>query len=253
VTGAIELAANPRHLFQTCAFAKNICNVTSVGWDATLANPWAKTETVSVPVLMCIAYLIPLVVVTAVQLWFCRPKTGWPWRHDTHHFALTLLGATGLTILVTGSAKRYVGFYRPSYYSLVQDDKLSEHEKIDGRQSYPSGHASLAFASMVTLCLYLLGKTRAVAGGPGQLVKVLGCVSFVGLALFVACSRIVDYRHHPADVNAGAMLGSAVAALYYHIYFPPVWQSDAHVPRVGGDTTPYQPIHPDDLGLPVSM
>ena len=31
------------------------------------------------------------------------------------------------------------------------------------------------------------------------------------LALFVSCSRIVDYKHHPSDVVAGAALGGALA------------------------------------------
>jgi len=50
-----------------------------------------------------------------------------------------------------------------------------------------------------------------------QISHALFCVCllpvFVGLA--IACSRVKDHRHSPADVTAGALLGTIVSALYF--------------------------------------
>lgn len=222
-----------------------------MGWDATQGNPWAKHETVPVSLLLAIAYVGPAVVAVVVQLVYRRLEPGWAWKHDAHHFALALLAATSVTLLCTSVAKRYVGFYRPSYYSLVSEVGLSDKREHEGRQSYPSGHASLSFSSMLTVSLYCFGKTQAIAVGPGRLIAVLGCLSFVALAGFVACSRLVDYRHHPADINAGAGMGSAFALVFYHMYFPPVWQPYSHAPR-GSVAASRRLLGPGDMTLPVS-
>ena len=37
----------------------------------------------------------------------------------------------------------------------------------------------------------------------------------MGLASFVAASRVTDHRHHPEDVVAGGLIGTAVAAASY--------------------------------------
>jgi hypothetical protein len=140
---------------------------------------------------------------------------------------------------------RYVGFYRPSYYSLMADPDLASTHGEDGQQSFPSGHASLSFSSMTTLTLYCLGKARALALGPGQLLKVLTCLSFMFLAWFVAASRVRDYRHHPADVNAGSMIGLLSAALAYHVYFLPVWHTECRYPRVAGSKVDINHLSPD--------
>lgn len=37
---------------------------------------------------------------------------------------------------------------------------------------------------------------------------------FVGWAFGVGCSRVIDNKHHPADVAAGWLLGAGVAVLF---------------------------------------
>jgi membrane-associated phospholipid phosphatase len=61
--------------------------------------------------------------------------------------------------------------------------------------SFPSGHATTAFATAVILSLWY----------------PRGAGLFVGLALVAGLSRVVLGAHFPSDVLAGAVVGSAVA------------------------------------------
>ncbi len=61
--------------------------------------------------------------------------------------------------------------------------------------SFPSGHATTAFATAVILSLWY----------------PRGAGLFVGLALVAGLSRVVLGAHFPSDVLGGAVLGSGVA------------------------------------------
>ncbi len=65
--------------------------------------------------------------------------------------------------------------------------------------SFPSGHATTAFATAVVLALWYPRGTGV----------------FVGMAVLVAVSRVMLGAHFPSDVLAGALLGSGVALVVY--------------------------------------
>jgi membrane-associated phospholipid phosphatase len=69
--------------------------------------------------------------------------------------------------------------------------------------SFPSGHATTAFAAALLLSLWYPRGTGA----------------FFGLAVLVGLSRVVLGSHFPSDVLAGALLGCGVA-LFVHEHLP---------------------------------
>jgi undecaprenyl-diphosphatase len=81
--------------------------------------------------------------------------------------------------------------------------------------SFPSGHATTAFAAALLLALWY---PRAAG-------------VFVGLAGLVALSRVMLGSHFPSDVLAGALLGSVVA-LGVHAYVPAARRDHAAACRI---------------------
>ena len=79
--------------------------------------------------------------------------------------------------------------------------------------SFPSGHATTAFATAVLLTLWY----PRWAG------------VWLGLAVLVGLSRVVLGSHFPSDVLVGALLGSAVA-LAVHTYVPAVRRGETVAP-----------------------
>lgn len=158
--------------------------------------------------------------------------------HDTLvGFAETMAG----TLLVTEALKFSFGRLRPDfqdrtkrYYCNRSDhadidctgfsegplaDSASSIESIwaDGRRSFPSGHSSTSFAlatyaALVTGGHFVWGKdsssTTRIWGIPIQ-------TALLGLASFVAWSRVDDGRHNISDVLTGSAIGIAVANVAY--------------------------------------
>ena len=79
--------------------------------------------------------------------------------------------------------------------------------------SFPSGHATTAFAAAVLLTLWY----PRWAG------------VWLGLAVLVGLSRVVLGSHFPSDVLVGALLGSAVA-LVVHAYVPAARRGEPAAP-----------------------
>ena len=103
-----------------------------------------------------------------------------------------------------------------------------EKTVLEGMRGWPSGHASMALAIGTHVLLFALGKLRPwrAAGGPGATAAALVPASAFFLAgVGVAISRVTDYRHTTFQVVSGGLLGVAVAALVYHVYYPPAWSA----------------------------
>lgn len=109
------------------------------------------------------------------------------------------------------------GRLRPDFLARCQPEKLENGQVIckqihkaivnEGRRSFPSGHASSAFASLGFVSLFLIGQLR-VFNGSGYVWKMGLSLSPVIFAFIVAFSRIIDYRHHVTDVLVGIILGT---------------------------------------------
>jgi len=175
---------------------------------------------------------------------------------DLHKTLCVYLLSIPVNELATWTIKVYVGYLRPNFYSLCQpsDDYqycTDDQEWQDGRMSFPSGHASYAFCALTLLHLYLehcLGFSRVAtqlmvlapneANSAGKqvvnpklvllpepenalkyrIVSIL-CLIPIGLAIFIACSRVRDNKHFPADIVAGGILGASIARYFHFLWF----------------------------------
>ncbi|KAI0769202.1 lipid phosphate phosphatase 1 [Irpex lacteus] len=152
-----------------------------------------------------------------------------------HHGLLSLYSGSGFTALITEGLKNRVGRLRPDFLHRCKwKDSLAacsgKLEKVlDGRRSFPSGHSSEVFAGMTFLSLFLAGITGAWLFGqsfPGRtfsssrLARLFMTLSPIAWAVWVAVSRVEDYRHHKEDVIVGSLLGIFTAGTCYLIYWP---------------------------------
>ena len=186
--------------------------------------------------------MIPVLLIALTSLVFYR--SFW----DCHAALLGLILAHALTITATTIIKVTVGRPRPdvidrchptpgatngSPYGLVTDlvCTTSPESSIltDGFRSFPSGHASTAFAGLTFLSLYLAGKVHLYDKRGHAASAWLVFFPMMGAAL-IAISRTMDYRHHATDVLAGGILGAIVAVVIYHLYYPPLWDTRCHKP-----------------------
>lgn len=97
--------------------------------------------------------------------------------------------------LVTPLIKRAVGRARP-FVGEGSHSFRPEQAHADEYQSFPSGHATNAFAAATAIAAHYRGAVPIIA---------------YTLATGVAFSRVNDHVHWPSDVLAGALIGRAVA------------------------------------------
>ena len=130
------------------------------------------------------------------------------------------------TALATGNFTAYLAATVPGAVGDRSHCLAPESETDEASLSFPSGHAAIAFAGMTSLSFVLHDLMRAtpssrgvpsVSGGADGVpspVTWRGAVACVPMAFaaYVAATRIVDYKHRPADVLAGAAVGAAFAA-----------------------------------------
>jgi diacylglycerol diphosphate phosphatase/phosphatidate phosphatase len=100
-------------------------------------------------------------VVNYVLPTFCQVRVI---AHDTRDFLLSLFQSMALSTFLTQFTKNITGRFRPSFYDMCKwnhdavwdgvtnlcTDAAGEKE---GRKSFPSGHASFAWATMLVLAV----------------------------------------------------------------------------------------------------
>lgn len=154
--------------------------------------------------------------------------------------------SVGAAFTITGALKNAIGKPRPDLISrcLIAEDRIvksiGDNARIlqsiaictqqdnyilqDGFKSFPSGHASVSFAGLFYLSIYLAGKLH-VLDAKGEVWRTfIVMVPTLGAALITG-TRIMDARHHPFDVMFGSALGILVAWGSYRQYFPPVTET----------------------------
>lgn len=220
-------------------------------WPTTSENldqyslPMSKNDTVPVYALA----LFPICLWIALVLFevFCN-KSATPHQKVRYAIllAMTLFEVFIVTSVLTDIAKIFVSEPRPDFkFRCLGTDSTTE-PTVDadgnivctgsstlvqeGRVSFPSGHASSSMSTGMFGTLYIIWLAyfrkidlpwRSVKGCQNlftyQTVHALFFVALVPffVALAIACTRVRDHRHSPADVTGGAFLGACVAALYF--------------------------------------
>jgi phosphatidate phosphatase len=135
--------------------------------------------------------------------------------------------------LLTDIAKYQIGRLRPHFFSVCQpvmlDGSNCSNPKNLGRYiedftcigesssarmlkemrlSFPSGHSSFSFYTMLFCTVYL---HKRMTWKASKLLKHALQFVLLAVAWFTCLSRISDYKHHWSDVLAGAILGITVA------------------------------------------
>lgn len=132
-------------------------------------------------------------------------------RNEKSTIAVVYYAIKGLTLaycingIFTAGLKLLVGRPRPNFflrcfpegYGTNIDECTGEYEGLmDGRKSFPSGHASFAFTGMIYMMLHLNKnidlKRPRFARGP-----LIFAISLLPLsACLIGASRSADYHHH---------------------------------------------------------
>ncbi|KAH8407657.1 hypothetical protein KR222_009484 [Zaprionus bogoriensis] len=103
------------------------------------------------------------------------------------------------------------------------------------RLSFPSGHSSFTFYTMVYVALYL--QARMTWHGSRLLRHFLQFL-FIMIAWYTALSRVSDYKHHWSDVLAGSAIGASCALIvanYVSDLFPSHSRTKPYLPRSSQD------------------
>lgn len=112
-------------------------------------------------------------------------------------------------VAVTGLVKVLVARHRPDWDAATSS--------TDSARSFPSGHATQAFAIATYGVLYLRNHVFAERRG-NRVLPWWEAATYGGMLLgatAIAAERVVHNRHHLSDVIIGGVLGTATSALFY--------------------------------------
>lgn len=152
-------------------------------------------------------------------------------RAETKRLIVGLLLAVTLGFAVTNALKNSVGAFRPDFHARCWPNGAKtaweapgipkcapNHDArlvSEGRKSFPSGHASMAFSGL-SFASAAAAERLAVFGGGAESAekkkrnrhqapawRLVAAAAPVALALAVAVSRVTDYMHHVEDVVGG--------------------------------------------------
>jgi phosphatidate phosphatase len=141
-----------------------------------------------------------------------------------------------VTNLITNLGKYALGRLRPNFLSVCKPDRNpytqvctsginylqpeidffcttgDKSDIEDSRLSFPSGHSSLSFYSMIFVILFINQTWNCRTFG--LMPRIVQFFLF-SVAFYTSLTRITDNKHHATDVIAGALLGIVVAIVTF--------------------------------------
>lgn len=90
---------------------------------------------------------------------------------------------------------------------IPECDSHNEFVLLDGRRSFPSGHAAYMLSSTIFTSLAWLTVVSKTKYRGSFSISLLPILSLVLASLWGAATRTSDFRHHPTDVIGGAIIG----------------------------------------------
>lgn len=212
--------------------------------DETINHPFAVQETFPNWSLVPIV-LGPIVVYALVTYFFPRRRKMFPsnprvpphlhtWL-EINQWALIQAQALVVHFIFVDTMKVYAGRLRPDFLNRLRiagysdpgtglmqymcSESMSNSQLRDGHLSFPSGHSSTSFGSMVPLCLFLAYHLRPWFYG--CFIRFVICITPLYLAFFVAISRTRDNRHNFSDILAGGLIGAlaGVGAFWVNLHY----------------------------------
>ena len=120
-----------------------------------------------------------------------------------------------------GASPRWAAPGRPECAPSANPRAVAE-----GRKSFPSGHASMAFSGLAYASAYVATKLRVFDGSlatdpsRASTPRLLCALAPVALAAAVAVSRERDYWHHPEDARVGSVVGVVSAGIAWALKRP---------------------------------
>jgi hypothetical protein len=106
-------------------------------------------------------------------------------------------------LAITGAATGWIKVLARRPRPFLFTDSAAHYWEPDAGLSFPSGHASVAFAGAAAYASML--HRRGVSEGRGTEVALLFSAAAVTGGL-----RVIAHKHFPTDVVAGALLGAAI-------------------------------------------
>lgn len=111
---------------------------------------------------------------------------------------------------------------------------------MESKLSFPSGHSSSSFYGSVFLILYVNREwSQELLGAWIHFFQA----AYAAFAVFTSLSRVIDNKHHPTDVLAGATLG-LILAIFTFYYLRSAHKRSRSVAKSSNHESSKSPIPP---------
>ncbi|KAK3983885.1 phosphatidic acid phosphatase type 2/haloperoxidase [Cladorrhinum sp. PSN332] len=191
-----------------------------------------------------VSTLIPLGIILIAQL---RIRSFW----DLNNAVFGLLYSLILSALFQVILKQLIGGFRPYFLTICQPDislarsnnatglngvgfqqimytseictNPNKEELKTAMTSFPSGHATSAFAGYIYLFLWMNAKLKVWSNFQASFYWLAALLApLLGATLLAACLT-VDQAHNWYDIVAGAAIGTMTSFMAYRICYAAVW------------------------------